>query len=226
MWRFSVILISTLCFSMPVAAQGFGGGLTKGVSAEELTAGYAAAPAELRYRVTSRNLPAPMQLIFEVQERSNGFTLKGQGIFEAKEDLAQNLYEMLERQMGNRVRFQNGLVYFQLSSRLDELRRAEETAMFGVSKWFQPNDCFAVIGDCESFQESALGLGEVLLVRTTESNGVWRAKATVKGSGRQVYTTSYTIDAAGFLIDENRTETVDGLKTRTTVRRMETQPEG
>ena len=226
MVRFTLSAFLVLFFGSAALAQGFGGGLTKGVSAEELELGFADAPSELRYRVTSRNLPAPMQLVFQVQERSNGFTLSGQGIFEASEELGQELYPMLERQLGDRVGFQNGLVFFQLQSRLDEDRRAKEIAMFGVSKWFQPNDCFAVIGDCESTQESEGGLGEILLVRTTENNGVWRARATVKGSDRLVYSASYTVDAAGFLIDENRTETIDGLKTRTTVRRIEVKPEG
>lgn len=216
-----ILTLLFLCFGVGSFAQGFGGGLTKGASFEDLSAGYAAAPEELRYRVNSRSLPAPMQLVFRVTERSNGFTLTGQGAFETDAELAAQLFPLLQSQMGDRVRLSDGLIRFSLSSRLDEQRRAKETAMFGVAKWFQPNDCFGVLGDCESFQENALGRGEVLLVRTTESGGVWRAKATIKGTGAQVYSTSYTIDAAGFLIDENRTETIDGLKVRTTVRRLQ-----
>ena len=144
-------------------------------------------------------------------------------MFEAEESLTSQLFPMLQRRMGERVDYQNGVLYFALNSRLDEYRRAEETSMLGISTWFQPNDCFAVIGNCKSFQESAKGLGRQLEVRTSENNGVWRAKATIMGSGDVAYSTSYTVDEAGFLIDENRTEFVDGLKVRTTIRRMEAQ---
>lgn len=206
-------------FAFSAAAQS---SLTKGVGADELSSGFDAPPKALRYRITSRSLPAPMQVLFTIAPRSNGFSLSGQGVLETSEEESAALFPILQRQLGDRVRLVDGRIIFSLSSRLDEERRAREVAIFGVSKWFQPNDCFTVLGECDSFQEGGVGLGRTLNVRTTETNGIWRARATINGTGDLAYSSSYTVDAAGFLIDENRTEIVDGTRVRTTVRRMST----
>ncbi|MEM0977019.1 MAG: hypothetical protein AAGJ34_05765 [Pseudomonadota bacterium] len=225
MIRVLCVLSIVAIWVSPVFAQGFGGGLTKGVGAADLRVGFEDAPDKLIYRINTRTLPAPMQVHFNVTERSNGFTLNGNGIFEADEDMNAVLFPLLQNQMGDRVQLREGIIHFKLISRLDESRRAKEVAMFGISKWFQPNDCFTVLGECMSTQESALGLGRRVLVNTSEVNGVWRARATVIGSDAFAYSASYTVDAAGFLIDENRTEMIDGVKVRTTVRRLVPKPE-
>ncbi|MEM9717435.1 MAG: hypothetical protein AAF826_13050 [Pseudomonadota bacterium] len=206
---------------MPALSQT--GGLTRGADADALSAGFTDAPTEIRYRITSRTLPAPMQVLFQVDELSNGFAMNGQGVFELDETESLQYFPILQSQMGERVSLINGRIIFRLTSRLDEQRRAKEVAIFGISKWFQPNDCFAVLGECSSLQEDVVRIGRKLNVRTTEANGIWRARATVNGTGDLAYSTSYTVDEAGFLIDENRTEFVDGLKVRTTVRRMSTE---
>ena len=210
-------LMLWLCCAAPVLAQF---SLTKGVTSEELSTGFAASPDRLSYRIVSRNLPAPMQVVFDIKERSNGFTLTGQGVLDADAEESALLFSILQRQMGDRVSLVGGKLAFRMSSRLDEFRRAKEVAIFGVPRWFQPNDCFAVVGACQSFQEGENSLGRTLDVRTSEANGIWRARATVKGTGALAYSAYYTVDASGFLIDENRTEIINGRRVRTTVRRI------
>ncbi|MEO0343820.1 MAG: hypothetical protein AAF198_10320 [Pseudomonadota bacterium] len=222
MRRLTFAILSLFVFVSPLLAQG---GLSRGVGADQLSVGFSDAPDMLRYRITSRSLPAPMQVVFKIKSRSNGIEMRGQGVFEMDPPESEQLFQILSASMGERVRLVDGRVIFALSSLLDKDRRAIETAMFGISKWFQPNDCFAILGDCASFQETAQSAGRSITVRTSEANGVWRARAVINETeGELAYTSSYSVDAAGFLIDENRTEFFDGLKVRTTVRRLEADP--
>ena len=194
-------------------------GLRLGADAERLARKLSNPPDRISYVIESASLPAAVTVVLEPRLVSGGVDLTGEGVFAISGDVARGYYEALRPLMGERLSLREGQLILEVGAELDAKGRSRAVDMFGLTTWYQPHDCFATLGVCETVEQTSFGEERALEVHTSERGGFWKMRAYLKGTRRLVYAASYTVDEAGFLIDETRVQVGGGARIRTKVRR-------
>lgn len=101
-------------------------------------------------------------------------------------------------------------VVLRATDQIDRHGRTVSSERGGVRISYDPHDCRATLGECRTVRTDPDGRPTYLLVRTTESEGIWREEIRrdpardPQGRTTLMQETFYSLDENGFLIDMNR----------------------